>query len=163
MILHVLKRSRTLELGYPRGVILLVKCPFTYKHCQLRYYMTDKISKIEIYIATIIGIALVFGIVYLISNVIPGSHDEFAKCLSQNGVKFYGAFWCPHCKDQKELFGNSIKYVDYIECSTPDLKQIQTCIDANITGYPTWQFSDKRISAVLSLENISANSKCKLE
>ena len=24
--------------------------------------------------------------------------DAFAKCLSDNGIKMYGAYWCPHCQ-----------------------------------------------------------------
>ena len=38
--------------------------------------------------------------------------DSFAKCLSAKGVKMYGAWWCPHCKDQKESFGYSFQYVN---------------------------------------------------
>jgi thiol-disulfide isomerase/thioredoxin len=33
----------------------------------------------------------------------PGKYDEFAKCLTDNGAKFYGAFWCPHCQAQKKM------------------------------------------------------------
>ena len=31
----------------------------------------------------------------------PSQYDGFAKCLSENGVKMYWAYWCPHCNDQK--------------------------------------------------------------
>jgi hypothetical protein len=30
---------------------------------------------------------------------------EFAQCLSDKGAVFYGAFWCTHCKSQKQMFG----------------------------------------------------------
>ena len=68
----------------------------------------------------------------------------FAQCLADKGVKFYGAFWCPHCQAQKKLFGSqAVKKLPYIECSTPDGKsQTQECKDAGITGYPTWKFTD---------------------
>lgn len=73
--------------------------------------------------------------------------DDFAKCISSKGIKFYGAHWCPHCKDQKALFGDSAQYLPYIECSTPDSTpenntQLQVCIDAGIQSYPTWDFSN---------------------
>ena len=88
--------------------------------------------------------------------------DNFAKCLTEKNVKFYGAFWCPHCRDQKSLFKNSIKFVNYIECSTPDGRdQLQTCKDAKIEGYPTWQFSGgSRMSRVVSLKELSSKSGC---
>lgn len=71
----------------------------------------------------------------------PGKLDEFAQCLGQKGVKFYGAFWCPHCQAQKALFGNSKDKLPYIECSQPDGKtQTQICIDKGIQSYPTWSF-----------------------
>ena len=60
--------------------------------------------------------------------------DIFAKCLTEKGMTFYGAEWCSHCKAQKELFGESLKYIKYVEC--PDNTQL--CIDKGIQGYPTW-------------------------
>jgi hypothetical protein len=60
--------------------------------------------------------------------------DVFAKCLTEKGWTMYGAEWCAHCKDQKELFGASFQYIKYVEC--PD--NVQLCIDKGINGYPTW-------------------------
>ena len=65
------------------------------------------------------------------------NYDEFAKCLTQKGAVMYGAEWCPHCKDQKAAFGDSFKYINYVEC--PDNTQL--CIDKGIQGYPTWIIS----------------------
>lgn len=43
--------------------------------------------------------------------------DSLAKCLSDKGVKMYGAFWCGHCQNQKAEFnGNLEKYNIYVEC-----------------------------------------------
>ena len=69
-------------------------------------------------------------------------YDTFAQCITDAGAKFYGAYWCSHCKEQKELFKNS-KKLPYIECSTTDGQgQTKECLDAGITGYPTWIFAD---------------------
>jgi hypothetical protein len=65
--------------------------------------------------------------------------DAFAKCLTAKGLTMYGAVWCPHCQDQKALFGDSFKYIKYVEC--PDNTQL--CIDKNIQGYPTWIMETK--------------------
>ena len=70
------------------------------------------------------------------------SIDIFAQCLTDAGIKFYGAFWCPHCQAQKKLFEQS-KFLPYVECSTPDGKgQTQECIDRGIKTYPTWITKD---------------------
>lgn len=69
----------------------------------------------------------------------PGKLDTFAQCLGEKNVKFYGAFWCPHCQAQKALFGNSKDKLPYIECSTPDSKgQTEICKEKEIQSYPTW-------------------------
>lgn len=68
---------------------------------------------------------------------------QFAQCLADKGTLFYGAFWCPHCKAQKALFGDAVKLLPYIECSTANGNgQTQICIDKGIKGYPTWVFPD---------------------
>ena len=94
----------------------------------------------------------------------PGEYDDLAKCLTEKRVNFYGAFWCPHCSEQKQLFGKSIKYVTYIECSTPDRSsQTQICISENITSYPTWEFPDgAKVSGFLSLKELSSRSGCQI-
>lgn len=95
----------------------------------------------------------------------PGELDGFAQCINESGAKFYGAFWCPHCNDQKALFGNSAKLLPYVECSTPDRQnQTQECIDAGIQSYPTWEFSDgSRESGVVSLDQLSEITGCQLD
>ena len=66
---------------------------------------------------------------------------QVAQALTDAEVKFYGASWCPHCAEQKQMFGDAVKQLPYIECSTPDKQhQTQVCIDAAIKAYPTWDF-----------------------
>lgn len=93
----------------------------------------------------------------------PSVYDEFAQCLTDDGVKMYGAWWCPHCQSQKKLFGTSFARVTYIECSTASKSMNQTCKDASIEGYPTWEFSDaSRLGGEQSLETLSEKSGCAL-
>ncbi|OGZ68813.1 MAG: hypothetical protein A3D44_02345 [Candidatus Staskawiczbacteria bacterium RIFCSPHIGHO2_02_FULL_42_22] len=73
----------------------------------------------------------------------PGKLDQLAQCIKDKGAVFYGAFWCPHCQNEKKLFGNSARYLPYVECSTPDSNgQLKVCADQNIKVYPTWRFAD---------------------
>lgn len=98
----------------------------------------------------------------------PGKYDEFAQCLKGKGAIFYGAFWCPHCQAQKELFGSSVKFLPYVECSTLDgQSQTQECKDKKIESYPTWELSDgTRLpienEAGVTLETLSAKTSCPL-
>ena len=89
----------------------------------------------------IIGLVVIFGALVAWYKFSPGQYDSFANCLKTKQVKFYGAFWCPHCQATKRAFGKSAELLPYVECSTPDGNgQDQTCSDAHITGYPTWEF-----------------------
>lgn len=94
----------------------------------------------------------------------PGKYDAFATCITESGAKFYGAFWCPHCTAQKELFGSSVDLLPYVECSTPDKTgQLQVCIDAKVQGYPTWEFADgSRLSGEVSLKGLAQKTGCEL-
>ena len=93
------------------------------------------------------------------------NYDNFTKCLAQNGVTMYGAFWCPHCANQKEMFGSSFQYVNYVECSNPDNTQNDLCKSEGIKSYPTWQFKNdrsNRVSGELSFSKLSELSNCPL-
>ncbi len=94
-------------------------------------------------------------------------YDQFTQCLQDNGVKFYGAFWCPHCQDLKRDLGASVKKLEYIECSTPDgAAQTEVCKAANIQSYPTLEFKDgTRITGYTDsrdLVAIGAKANCAL-
>ena len=80
-----------------------------------------------------------------------------AHHLSQKGVKFYGAWWCPHCEDQKKLFGSAAKYLPYIECS-PDgqgTPQAPVCQTEKIASYPTWIINGQRVEQILTLKDLA--------
>jgi hypothetical protein len=91
--------------------------------------------------------------------------DNFAKCLAEKGVKFYGAYWCGHCQNQKEMFGEAVQYVNYIECwDSKTNKMIETCATAKIEAFPTWDFpAGQRELGKMSLERLSELSGCPLK
>ena len=95
----------------------------------------------------------------------PGPEDPWVKALAehltQSDVKFYGASWCPHCAEQKKLFGGSVKRLPYIECSPggPQAPQAQECKDKNIESYPTWIMDGQRYTGVLPLDELARLSK----
>ncbi len=76
-----------------------------------------------------------------IVNTSGASEIALAKHLRKKGVKMYGAFWCGHCAQQKELFGQqAFSQINYIECDPKGKNpQPQKCTQAGIKGFPTWQ------------------------
>lgn len=89
-----------------------------------------------------------------------------AECLTEKGVVMYGAYWCPHCQNQKEMFGDAWEKVRSVECAVPGNPRAQTqeCRDAGIEGYPTWVFPDgSRISGEMPLRKLAEKSGCPFE
>jgi len=43
--------------------------------------------------------------------------DAFGHCLREKGATFYGASWCPHCRNQRATLGDAMSSVKYVECS----------------------------------------------
>jgi len=88
--------------------------------------------------------------------------NDFAKCISQS-AKLYGAYWCPHCKDQKALFGESVKYINYVECdASGENAKPEECQAAGITGYPTWIINNQKYEGFKKLEELASLTNCKL-
>ncbi len=120
------------------------------------------------FIAISLLVIAVFGLSVLNSkgseSAKSGKYDTFAQCIKDSGATFYGTFWCPHCQNQKKMFGSSAKLLPYVECSTADAKgQTQICIDKNITGYPTWEFADgARLSGEVELSTLAEKTSCVL-
>ena len=113
------------------------------------------------------GAALLVVIVLIVFVIVqksgPSRYDQFAQCLTDKGVKMYGAWWCPHCTKQKALFEGGFGKVTYVECSLPNRAMNQLCKDEKIEGYPTWEFSDgTRRSGEISLEDLAKRSACEL-
>jgi hypothetical protein len=90
--------------------------------------------------------------------------DAFAQCLAAKQAKMYGAFWCPHCADQKELFDASFQYVPYVECGIKGSRaENDTCLQAGVKRFPTWAFADgERRERVLTMQALSQKTGCSL-
>lgn len=114
-------------------------------------------------VVSIVVIAIVA--LFLIPNT-PGSTelDSFATCLADKGAVFYGAFWCPHCQNQKKMFGASARLLPYTECSLPDQSdQTPICKEKNVTNYPTWRFADgSELVGEISLDSLAEKTGCVL-
>ena len=91
-------------------------------------------------------------------------YDAFAKCLATKQAKMYGLYWCPHCIEQKEKFGEAFHYVPYVECAIKGSPEITPeCKVAGVKLFPSWQFGmDPPKEGVLSMEALSDKTGCSL-
>ncbi len=82
-----------------------------------------------------------------------------ARYLTQIGAKEYGAYWCPHCHDQKMLFGReAAKLINYFECDPKGQNsraEICQATAANLKGFPTWEIKGQFYSGTKSLEKLA--------
>lgn len=110
----------------------------------------------------VVGVIVILAVVFFILNknkVVNNTLDEFAQCTAKSGLTMYGAVWCPHCQKEKEAFGDSFKYVKYVEC--PENEKL--CLDLGITGFPTWIAGDgKHYVGEQGLKKLSEISGCLL-
>jgi hypothetical protein len=91
-------------------------------------------------------------------------YDNFAKCIATKDARMYGLYWCPHCIEQKELFGESFHYVPYTECAIKGSSEMAApCKIAGVKLFPSWQFAGEQPKeGVLSLEALSDKTGCTL-
>jgi hypothetical protein len=91
-------------------------------------------------------------------------YDDFAKCLAANHAKMYGLYWCPHCREQKEMFGKAFRYVPYVECAIKGSNDLTPeCKAAGVKLFPSWQFgAGQPIAGVFPLEELSDKTGCSL-
>jgi uncharacterized membrane protein/glutaredoxin len=83
-----------------------------------------------------------------------------AEHLTASGARIYTAYWCPHCHEQKELFGKeATEKLTVIECA-PDGRNSQKalCDEKKIEGYPTWEINGKLDSGVKPLAELAQQS-----
>jgi uncharacterized membrane protein len=83
-----------------------------------------------------------------------------AEHLTASGARMYTAYWCPHCHEQKELFGKqATTKLTLIECA-PDGRnsQAKLCESKGIQGYPSWEINGKIDSGVKTLPDLALRS-----
>ena len=102
--------------------------------------------------AVALAVLAPFGAAFIFAMPEGGSaafEAALARHLRDQGAVMYGAYWCPHCTEQKALFGDAAKDLPYVECDPkgvnprPDL-----CEKAGVKSFPTWVMGEKRREGV---------------
>jgi len=98
-----------------------------------------------------------------VATVSSSKEINLAKQLKAIGAKMYGAFWCSHCFEQKQMFGKeAMKYIEYVECYPEGyrrgVKLAAACSAANIQGFPTWVINGQHYSGEQEFDKLAALS-----
>ena len=82
---------------------------------------------------------------------------KLAEHLTQEGAVMYNAYWCPHCHDQKELFGKvAAEKLNLVECAKDGFNnKRELCEAKGITGFPSWEINGSIDSGVKSLKELA--------
>ena len=96
-----------------------------------------------------------------VSTTSGTSEVTLAEHLTSQGANMYGAWWCPHCYSQKQLFGDEgAKIIPYVECATGGVNPQEAECDAQgITSYPTWVIGGETFLGVRTLEELALISE----
>jgi len=93
-----------------------------------------------------------------------GPEDPYVRALAEHlsasDAKFYGAYWCPHCQQQKSAFGASAERLPYVECSPNGQRSAPatSCLAVEIRNYPTWIIEGRRLERTLSVRQLARYS-----
>ncbi|HIK45061.1 MAG TPA: hypothetical protein IGR64_09255 [Leptolyngbyaceae cyanobacterium M65_K2018_010] len=93
-------------------------------------------------------------------SVATASYEaQLAQHLTQSGSVMYGAYWCPHCADQKAMFGEAVNQITYVECAADGPQaQPELCKAKGVQGYPSWEINGQLLPGVKSLEDLATLS-----
>jgi uncharacterized membrane protein len=99
------------------------------------------------------------GVGWEISTTSSTAEVELAAYLTEQGAVMYGAYWCPHCFDQKLLFGKeAFAAVTYVECAEDATKvepEPAKCDAAGVQSYPAWKINGTLYPGARPLEELA--------
>lgn len=96
------------------------------------------------------------GIVAGSTTETGGYIESLAQALRDKSMVLYGSYQSQDTIDQKALFGDASKYLDYVECdqsgqsANPD-----ECISQKIEVYPSWLYQGKLYPGKLTLSELA--------
>lgn len=100
----------------------------------------------------------------LLESETTSYEQQLATHLRQTNAKFYGAYWCPYCADQKAMFGKAAVELPYVECDPQgENPQPDLCDAKQIAVYPTWEIKGELYPGLRSLLQLAALSDYKVE
>ena len=99
----------------------------------------------------------------IVENVSSYSSISLAKHLRDQNIILYNAYWCPHCHEQKEMFGKeAAQSLILVECASDGKdNKAELCKSKGISGYPSWEINGEIYPGTQTLEELAELSKYK--
>ena len=97
------------------------------------------------------------GVAPLVITKSTPASIALAEHLTSSGAVMYSAYWCPHCHEQKELFGKEASdQLKVVECA-PDGEnnQADLCRSKGLEGFPSWEINGGIDSGVKGLDTLA--------
>ena len=97
------------------------------------------------------------GVAPVVTTESTPASIALAEHLTSSGAVMYSAYWCPHCHDQKELFGKQASdQLKVVECA-PDGEnnQADLCRSKGLEGFPSWEINGSIDSGVKGLDTLA--------
>jgi len=81
-----------------------------------------------------------------------------ATRLQRLDAKMFGAYWCSHCNNQKQVLGHpAVDKFPYIECDKDGVgSQVDLCKARKVPGFPTWEIRGKLYPGEKDLSELEA-------
>ncbi len=97
------------------------------------------------------------GLPPIIQNLSSSSSIQLAKHLRSKNIILYNAYWCPHCHDQKEMFGKeAVSSLLLVECAQDGKdNKAELCKSKGISGYPSWEINGEIYAGTKTLDELS--------
>lgn len=90
------------------------------------------------------------------TDAAPTFEQSLAAHLQETGAVMYGAYWCPFCAEQKEMFEDAAADLPYVECDPEgENPEPERCAAQNLEGYPSWQIDGELHTGMLSLRELA--------
>ena len=103
------------------------------------------------------------GVAPLVATKSTPASIALAEHLTSSGAMMYSAYWCPHCHEQKELFGKEASdQLKVVECAPDGEKnQADLCRSKGLEGFPSWEINGSIDSGVKGLDALAELSSYK--
>nr|YP_002048937.1 hypothetical protein PCC_0285 [Paulinella chromatophora]ACB42727.1 hypothetical protein PCC_0285 [Paulinella chromatophora] len=104
----------------------------------------------------------------IVRSVSDPSKISLARFLTNSGTKMYSMYWCPHCHEQKELFGKEASSnLNIIECASDGKNSKKDiCKENKVNRFPSWEIkndadslTDSGVKSLNELADLSGYNK----
>ncbi len=125
-------------------------------------------TKYKAVMSFVVLVVLIFGLYYFtdwfskVTGYISGEDEttKFAQCLEERGVEFYGGRYCAQCEKQREVFGSSIGFLNYIECATNPRGEVIDTRCQNLREIPAWYINKSIYYGYKNISELRELSGC---